>query len=141
MGKEGCEQPLPVCCPSVAANVSKALEKMTVLEQISSPQKHLEETQRETESYKQALHEALAKTHVLGFANASKGGKLFHFYTGISVEDFQNVLCIIGDSADNMNYCGVEDGGHNQLESRRPSRKFTEVDELLRQRVLHVKGF
>ena len=104
---------------------------MTLREQICSLQERLDQWIKEAACYKQALDEALAQTqHNFGFGYASKEEKVIKFYTGISVGDFCNILRIIGDGAENMDYSGIEDGSHNRVESRGPGTKLSKEDEV-----------
>ena len=117
-------------CPEIASNVVKALDDMTLREQVKLLQEQLDQAKRETEEYKEALKKAEAQINAFGFSYASKDDKVFKFYTGLHIQDFNSLLDIIGDSAERMDYSGVADSSHEGRDNRGGTRKLSQKDEL-----------
>ena len=82
--------------------------------------------------YERALEEFRAQEKAFGFDYASQDKKVFKFYTGIEVAQFNKLLYIIGDSADEMKFsCGQDSPGeHSGRDSRGPNRRRARKEEL-----------
>ena len=103
---------------------------MSLQEQVCHLQKRLEDSERKVAEYKAAMEEAQARLN-FGFDYASQDDKVFKFYTGLRLEDFKDLLFIIGDSGENMDYSGIARSTHEGRDSSHGSgRKMSKENEL-----------
>ena len=92
---------------------------MTLQEKIDACTAKLQEAKKENEllAAKCAGLEATIavmenQAHRFCFENVKCDEKVFKFYTGITVEDFFDVLAILGDSVDTMTYHNPDTDDH-----------------------------
>ena len=55
----------------------------------------------------------------------------FKFYTGLTVENFDNVRTLVGTAPERMDYTGTKTGDHDGKNAQRTARKLSLEDELL----------
>ena len=137
-GKEDSDD-LPIMPDAVAGNVARAFEELTLQEKVDAlsqklarAEKDKESLQRENTRLQTALEEAEWNARRFCFSNISQGKKVLRFYTGIGVEDFQDLRRMLGDSTDTMTYFrSPVDADHKGRDPFcGPPRKLSQDDEL-----------
>ena len=77
-----------------------------------------------------ALEEAQAQMDSFGFVYANKDDKVFKFYTALSVQDFKNLLHVIGKGAEKIDYSGITGESYHGQHNHQSPRKLSHEDEL-----------
>ena len=57
--------------------------------------------------------------------------QVFKFYTGVTVETFENVKTLVGTAPERMDYSGKKEGEHKGKDRERTPRKLPLEDEIL----------